>query len=80
MKGVPSLRSYVLGLTMRGKTSDLPIDPPHLKHNFKICYYRSFSCTIGGFEKECYNRSEFFIFVGPTSVFAIFHPVNVYYA
>ena len=60
MKGVPSLRLYVLGLTVRGKSLDLPIDPPHLKHNFKICYYHSFSCTISGFEKESYNRSEFF--------------------
>ena len=80
MKGVPFLRSYVLGLIMRGRTLDPPIDPPHLKHNFKICYYHSFSCTISGFEKECYNASEFFMFVGPTSVFTIFLFVNVYYA
>ena len=52
MKGVSSLRSYVLGLIMRGRTLDPLIDPPHLKHNFKICYYHSFSCKISGFEKN----------------------------
>ena len=71
------VRSWAI---MRGETLDLPIDPAHLNHYFKICYYHSFSCTISGFEKESYNASEFFIFVGPTSVFTIFHLLSVYYA
>ena len=50
------VRSWAI---MRGKTLDLPIDPPHLNHYFKICYYHSFSCTISGFQKNLITQVNF---------------------